>query len=138
MSQFTGGKLKVRCVDCTKLSTNHCTAKNIKVAPKKKRLCTQYNFKGEFENRTPSEAVYMPHVDQKTRKMIKRLLNTGIIPVSADGSMPIKDRFSHIKTLPMPATTATSPLIQIENPEGTLASETETSDSKLIWTPDDA
>ncbi len=137
MSQFSGvTKLKVRCTDCIKLTGTHCIAKNTKVAPKKKRLCSVYKFKGEYENRTPAEATYMPHIDKKTRKMIKRLLDLGVVPVAEDGSIEMQDGFARTKTLPMPATTATTPLI--EDKKGTDPVIHKPSDpgvANLLWTP---
>ncbi len=111
MAQFEGSKLKVRCTDCTKLSGSHCIAKNTKVSPKKKRLCGQYNFKGEYENRTPAEAMYMPHIDKKTQRMIKKLLKMGVVPVAEDGSIDTRDGFARTKILSMPASTATAALL---------------------------
>ncbi|MBD3261593.1 MAG: hypothetical protein GF334_07930, partial [Candidatus Altiarchaeales archaeon] len=84
MSEFNGAAHKVRCVDCTKLSGNHCSIKKIKVSPKKKRLCSVYEFKGEYENRTPPEARYMPYVSKNTRRLLKKLMNLGVLPVSSD------------------------------------------------------
>lgn len=139
MSQFEGGN-KVRCVDCTKLSGNQCTAKGTKVKAKKRRTCSQYNFKGEFENRTPADAVYMPHVDPKTKKMIKKLLKMGVIPVAEDGSVDLKDGFARTKALPMPASTATASLVGTKSEEDPIIyqpSDREIADSNIIWTPSD-
>jgi hypothetical protein len=111
MSQFKGSKHRVRCVDCTKWVDARCVAKGDKVSPKKKRVCPIYEFKGEYENRTPAEAMYVPHVDKKTRRALKRLAGLGIVPVSADGSvtgLDVRDGFAKVKTLPMPMSTATS------------------------------
>lgn len=80
MSQFEGGN-KVRCVDCTKLSGKTCTAKKAKVAVKKRRTCTMYNFKGEYQNSTPLPATYVPHVDKKTKQLMKRLMKMGVMPM---------------------------------------------------------
>ncbi len=107
MSQFEGSALKVRCIDCTSLAGNRCSAKNTKVAPKKRRICSQYHFKGEYENRTPANSVYIPYVDKKTRKYIQNLLQMGVVPIAEDGSVETKDGFAKVKTLPMPRSTAT-------------------------------
>ncbi len=139
MSQFEGNKLKVRCIDCTKLSGNNCTAKNVVVSPKKKRLCSLYEFRGAYENRTPAPSVYMPHVDQKTRKMIKRLLNLGVVTVAEDGSRIIQDDFVHTKTLPMPSTTATASVLGEKGTDDPIIykpSSHEIADSNIIWTTD--
>jgi hypothetical protein len=86
MSQFEGGN-KVRCADCSRLAGNRCGAKNTKVSVKKRRKCDTYVFKGQYENRQPSEATYVPYTDKKIRKMIKRLIKLGIMPVREDGSL---------------------------------------------------
>ena len=111
MPQFEGNKLKVRCVDCTSLSGNHCSVKNTKVAPKKRRVCGVYQFKGEFENRSPEVVPYVPHVDKKTRKMIQKLLNMGTVPVvGKEGERSVEvtggEGFAKVKTFPTPSTTA--------------------------------
>lgn len=139
MSQFEGGKIKVRCVDCTKLESGRCTAKGTKVTPKKKRTCNVYEFKGEYENRTPAESTYVPYVNKKTRKMIRRLLEMGVIPVAEDGSVEIKDGFARTKTLPMPATTATATMVGTKDSDDSIlyTSADSDPDSKLIWTPGD-
>lgn len=145
MSQFEGNKRKVRCADCTKWVESRCVAKDVKVSPKKKRICPIYEFKGEYENRTPAEARYMPHVDKKTRRTIRKLVELGIIPVSEDGDVDMSGGYAKVKSLPMPSSTATAvdlgeeladdrlvqpvekpPLFDLENPA-----------SKLLWTPDD-
>lgn len=127
MSQFEGSKLKVRCTDCTKLSGTHCVAKNTKVTPKKKRLCGVYEFKGEYDNRTPAESIYLPHVDKKTLKMLKRLAKLGVLPVSDEGTIETHDGFYKQKTLPIPATTANTELVEIK----------ETEDPTTRWEQDD-
>jgi hypothetical protein len=87
MSQFDGGN-KVRCIDCTQLSGKTCSAKGASVSPKKRRTCGQYNFKGEYENSTPLPATYLPHVDKKTKQLMKRLMKMGVIPT--DGQRPVQ------------------------------------------------
>ena len=117
MSQFEGNKLKVRCVDCSKLTGMHCTAKDVKVAPKKKRSCGLYDFKGTYINRVPAAAIYVPHVDKKTRKMIRKLIAKGAFPVAEDGSVEGRDGFVKVKELDMPFSTATTPLTEIKDAE---------------------
>ena len=39
-----------------------------------KRVCNFYEFRGEYNNYTPLESSYVPYVDPKTRKLIKKLL----------------------------------------------------------------
>ncbi len=87
MSQFEGGN-KVRCVDCTKLSGKTCTAKNTSVSVKKRRSCGQYNFAGEYVNNTPLPATYVPHVDKKTKQMLKKLMKMGVMPMTGDRPTP--------------------------------------------------
>jgi len=130
MSQFEGGKFKVRCIDCTKLSGSHCGAKNTKVSPKKKRLCSQYDFKGEYVNPVPCASVYMPPIDKKTRKMIKRLLEMGVVPVADDGSVEVQDGFARTKSLAMPASTATASLVGVKQKEDPIVYQT--SDHEIV------
>ena len=125
MAQFEGGN-QVRCIDCTKLSGSHCNAKNVKVKTKKKRACTMYNFKGEYENRVPCASIYMPPIDKKTRKMIKKLLEMGVVPVAEDGSVEMKDGFARTKSLPMPLSTATASLVG-----------TKTKEDPIVYQPSD-
>jgi len=139
MAQFEGGN-KVRCIDCTKLSGSHCNAKNAKVKPKKKRTCTMYNFKGEYENRVPCASIYMPPIDKKTRKMIKRLLEMGVVPVAEDGSVQTEGGFARTKSLLMPASTATAALVGTKVEEDPIVYQTsdhEIVDSQIIWTRSD-
>jgi hypothetical protein len=84
MSEFSGSTSKVRCVDCTRLQGNICSAKKVKVAPKKRRSCGSYSFSGEYENRTSLDSMYIPYVDKKTKKLFRKLSELGIIPVSAE------------------------------------------------------
>ena len=112
MSEFSGSKNKVRCVDCTNLSGNHCLAKKVKVAPRKRRVCKKYNFAGEYDNRETMYGRYVPNVDRNTRRLLQRFANLGIQPVSEGQSSLI--------TVPK-----------------TTASEKSSDDDKLIWTPDD-
>ena len=140
MSQFEGNKLKVRCIDCTKFFGNRCAVKSTKVTPKKKRLCGVYDFKGEYENRTDAEAVYIPHVDRKTRKMIKKLLKMGVIPVAEDGSIKTQEGFARTKEFPMPSSTATTVLTEVKAGEDPIIYRPESpeiSSPKLIWSPGD-
>ena len=106
MAQFEGSNRKVRCADCTKLFGTHCSAKNVKVSPKKRRLCNLYEFKGEFTNRTTAQSMYVPHVDSKTRRELRKLLNMGKIPLSGVDSSET-EAFTRTKILDMPASTAT-------------------------------
>ena len=87
MSQFQGGN-KVRCVDCTKLSGKTCTAKNTSVSVKKRRSCGVYQFSGEYVNSTPLPATYLPHVDRKTKQLMKKLMKMGVMPVTGDRPVP--------------------------------------------------
>jgi hypothetical protein len=100
MSQFNGGKNKVRCVDCALLSGNMCTSKTIGVSPKKHRTCTLYQFKGEYKNREPIEGMYIPQIDKSTQRLIRKMVELGIIKVHEDGT-PLQKQ-----TIEMPRTTA--------------------------------
>ena len=119
MSQFVGSKNKVRCIDCTKLLLGKCAAKNVLVSPKKKRACTIYEFKGEYDNRTPASAIYSPYMDKKTRKAINRLINLGINPVNVYSAGSNPEGYKKTKSLPMPASTATAThlgVVEVEDP----------------------
>ena len=142
MSKFEGGTLRVRCVDCTKLSANQCIVKGAKVSPKKRRTCSIYEFKGEFENREPLPAIYFPPVDKKTEKMIKKLLKMGVVPVADGGDVSIdKDgRIVQEQKFEMPKSTATASVVgtksnvdaQLSNPN-----ELASLDAQLVdWTPE--
>ena len=122
MAQFTGGR-KVRCTDCTKLSGKSCSVKQVKVSLKKRRLCDLYEFKGEYANRTPVDAMYVPHVDKKTRKLMKKLMDLGVVPVQ-DG-------------VPMPSSTATAGVLGVQAQQDNLIWKPEDVKESLIWTPGD-
>ncbi len=124
MSKFEGGPRRVRCIDCTKLSGNQCTAKSAKVVPKKRRTCSTYLFKGVFENREPLPAVYFPPVDKKTEKMIKKLLKMGIVPVAESGDVAIdKDgRIIQKQKFEMPKNTATASVVGVKSNEDIMVS----------------
>ena len=135
MSQFTGGR-RVRCIDCLHLQDNRCTGKKgtPTVSPKKKRSCGTYDFKGEYQNSTPLESVYVPHIDPATRKLMKKLMKLGVVPVSDEDL-----RNEGMRRIAVPASTATASLPGIEAHEepsmgGPDAAEQE--ETSLIWTPD--
>ena len=115
MSQFQGSNTRVRCIDCARLDGNTCLAKRGTVAPKKRRTCGQYQFKGEYVNRTSAEGIYIPPVDKKTKRMINKLLRLGIVPVSGNSQpvvlgpdgVPMERR-----TVQVPGTTATAKLLR--------------------------
>ncbi len=109
MSEFTGAGNKVRCVDCVSLSGKHCVKKNTGVAPKKKRTCAVYSFKGEYINRTSPEAMYIPYVDQGTRRLIRKMQKLGIVPV-AESEGPE----GGYKAVPMPRSTATAGVLNVK------------------------
>ncbi len=107
MSQFIGGR-RVRCIDCLYLQGNKCGGRKgtPKVAPKKKRECVTYKFKGEYHNSIPLESIYVPHVDAKTRKLIKKLNKLGTIPITEKemGNMGMQK-------ITIPASTATAAVL---------------------------
>ena len=108
MSQFEGGN-KVRCIDCTRLDGSHCSAKGSKVSPRKRRTCTSYQFQGEYVNRDPLPAVYVPHVSKKTRSLMKRLVKLGVTPEKEDITRQTEEGLYYKKdTLEVPGTTATA------------------------------
>lgn len=112
MSQFQGSITRVRCADCNKFSAGRCLAKGSSVAARKRRTCTAYVFKGEFQNRTTLESVYFPPVDKKTQKMIQRLISLGVIPAAGNDTPEVaigSDGVPMVKqTVVVPTTTATS------------------------------
>ena len=116
MSQFQGSKSRVRCIDCSRLDGNTCLSGRGTVAPRKKRMCTQYQFKGEYVNRTSIEAVYVPPVDKKTEKMIKKLIRLGIMPQGGAGQVALAQDGTPIqqKQIQVPGTTATAKLLQLQ------------------------
>src|SRR5574338_395245 len=132
MSQFQGSTVRVRCADCTKYSNGRCLAKDALVAARKRRTCTAYVFKGEFQNRTPLESVYFPPVDKKTRKMIQKLISLGIVPVAGNQVAVSPEGVPMVKqTVVVPPTTTTTdpsflpkPIVQQEE------------ESNEQWTPD--
>lgn len=102
MSQFNGGKNKVRCVDCKLLSGNLCQSKGVGVAPKKHRICAAYQFKGEYKNREPLAGIYVPQIDKSTQRLIRKMVELGIINVN-DAGVPVQKQ-----VVEMPRTTATA------------------------------
>lgn len=89
MSQFNGGN-KVRCIDCSRLNGTTCSAKSTSVAVKKRRTCSQYKFKGEYENSTPLPSVYVPHVDKATKRLMKKLMKMGVMPMQGTRPHPVE------------------------------------------------
>lgn len=135
MSQFTGGR-RVRCIDCLHLQDNRCTGKKgtPTVSPKKKRSCGTYDFKGEYQNSTPLESVYVPHIDPATRKLMKKLMKLGVVPVSDEDL-----RKEGMHRIAVPASTATASLPGTEAHEEPLMGgqdAVEQEETSLIWTPD--
>ena len=137
MSQFTGGGNRVRCVDCTHLQSNTCSVKKEVVAPKKRRACSVYKFKGSYENRVVPESTYIPPVDKKTKQMIKRLIKLGVMPVREDGSVAFHPDGSPLvrKKLEMPKTTATVGVLQEVAQETPQISSEDNENEPLIWLP---
>lgn len=115
MGEFTGGNSRVRCIDCAHLSGKMCSRKNAKVAPRKRRICAVYNFKGEYENRETIPGRYMPPLDKKTRRFLKRMYEMGISPVVPDQD----EEHPGYKRLPMPASTATAKVLGMQEADET-------------------
>jgi hypothetical protein len=63
-------------------------------------------------------------MDKKTRKMIKKLLQMGVVPVADDGTVEIRDGFARTKTLDMPTSTATASLIGTDSQSDPLIYQT--------------
>lgn len=110
MSEFTGGKVKVRCIDCTHLSGARCALKNTKVSPKKRRICGVYNFKGEYVNRISPPARYVPNLDKSTQRFIRKFVRANIFPVA--------DSEGGFKRIEMPRSTATAGVLTTGDPRG--------------------
>lgn len=128
MSQFTGATFKVRCVDCTKLNNGRCQSKNSSVAPRKKRTCTAYEFKGEYTNREPAGAVRVPFVDKNTRRLMRKLSRLGVTPISDKGA----------PNLPFQST-ATAGVVSTGEPQCSPAAvdaPEQPEGGPQIWTPD--
>jgi len=104
MSKFEGGN-KVRCVDCSRLSGAVCSAKGSKVSIKKRRSCGRYVFGGEFVNRCSADAVYVPHVDPKTRRLMRKLMKMGVLPDGQQSPVPAP-----------PSGGSIEPLVEVANP----------------------
>lgn len=148
MSHFEGGN-KVRCIDCTKLSGKTCTAKNTSVSVKKRRSCGVYQFSGEYVNSTPLPATYLPHVDKKTKKLLKKLAKMGVMPMTGDRPTPtIKSDIYEQANVPGNiaafSTTATSqrPTVQPLESHGEAAvmhteGEGFQEGTALVWSPED-
>jgi hypothetical protein len=137
MSQFTGEGRRVRCADCLHLQGKTCVGRKDTptVSPKKKRSCGSYGFKGEYQNSTPLEATYIPYIDPKTKKLMKKLMKLGVVPVTdrdlQEGGM---------RKIVVPASTATASLPGIESQDMEKVSGgqdfVEKEEESLIWTPD--
>jgi hypothetical protein len=148
MSQFEGGN-KVRCVDCTKLSGKTCVAKSVTVSVKKRRTCGQYNFAGEYVNSTPLPATYVPHVDKKTKRLLKKLMQMGVMPMTGDRPVPtiksdIYEKNKQVADSAAFRTTATAqiPIVKPLESVGEVAvMRTEGDESQegttVVWTPED-
>lgn len=138
MSQFTGQGQRVRCVDCTNLQGTTCVVKKDVVSPKKRRSCSSYVFSGEYKNRTAAEGVYVPPVDKKTRKMIRRLIELGVVPVREDGGVAFHSDGTPLikKTVEMPRTTATAGVVQEVSQSNPLTGNEVSEDGPIIWTPE--
>lgn len=119
MGKFEGNKFQVRCTDCTKLSGNRCIAKDTKVKPKKKRICTIYNFKGKYENSTPIDTIYIPYIEKKTIRLMKKLMKMGVLQTNIGETQQVGG-FEKVKTLPMPVSTATTGLVDTKPVEDLL------------------
>lgn len=138
MSQFQGSNTRVRCTDCSRLEGNTCTAKKATVAPKKRRVCGQYQFRGEYTNRGPVESVYVPAVDKKTRRMINKLLRLGVVPVAGQSHVEVSPEGVPMQTkrIQVPGTTATARLLQLsDNPISTNAQPDLVSEDEVTQDP---
>ncbi len=149
MSQFKGGN-KVRCIDCTKLSGKTCTAKNTSVSVKKRRICGQYQFSGEYANSTPLSATYVPHVDKKTKQLMKKLIKMGVMPMTGDRPVPTikSDIYEQANVQANPAAfqstaTAQIPIVKELQSAGQAAgldlppSEGSQEGTTAVWSPED-
>lgn len=137
MSQFKGGR-RIRCIDCLHLQGNKCTRRKDtpKVTPKKKRNCGVYEFKGEYANSTPLEATYVPHIDAKTKKLMKKLMKLGVVPVTEEEMQEVG-----MRKIQVPQSTATAGIIGTEvRSDGVDTIDPgeagEKEEPSLIWTPD--
>ena len=125
MGEFTGAGGKVRCVDCSYLAGPRCSKKDSKVAARKRRTCPVYDFKGEYVNRTSPEALHVPYVDKSTRRLVRKMMKLGIVPVSA-----ATEEEPVYKAVPMPRSTATATTLTVgpqQTPTGELTDEPDSS-----------
>jgi hypothetical protein len=121
MSEFKGSAYKVRCIDCVHLVGKRCSRKKTSTSPKKRRVCSLYGFKGEYENRTSPEALRVPYVDKNTRRLLRHMSELGIVPVTE-----APDPSQGFKTFPMPRSTATAGVLDVkEQPAAGETSEAE-------------
>jgi len=102
MSEFIPNT-RVRCIDCTKYSDGHCLVKfrQPSTSPRKRRLCSKYDFCGAYQNRTPLPAERLPfwyYYSNKERKILEQMINAGVQPLET-------------KTIQVPNSTATSTTI---------------------------
>jgi hypothetical protein len=138
MSQFNGGP-KVRCIDCTRLSVNRCTVKDVKVSSKKRRVCKQYDFKGEFVNRTPADSIYVPYVDKNTKRLMKRLSKLGILPVTGERPSADADPYVGVGLNTMVQSTATAAIPVVGDLEAVpeYVAPPDELEEVTVWTPED-
>jgi hypothetical protein len=147
MAQFEGGN-KVRCIDCTKLSGKTCTAKSTSVAVKKRRTCGVYEFKGEYVNSTPLPATYVPHVDKKTKKLMKQLARLGVMPMDGRAPLiqdgPYGDEEQKVVNPAAFSTTATAQIPVVRELESVgegvkleVDPELTNEDTTVVWSPED-
>lgn len=122
MGKFEGAGVRVRCVDCNLFTPEkRCSGKkhSPKVSARKRRVCNVYQFKGEYENRESLESMYVPWIDSSTKKHMRRMMKSGIIP-----------GMEQSRAIQMPQSTA-SPGTRPESP--LVAPD----DLSLIWTPEE-
>ena len=142
MSEFKGSSNKVRCIDCTKFTGKICALKNVSVSPKKKRICNVYDFKGEFENRTVLESMYVPYVDKNTRKLMRKLMKLNVLPNGRDLSIEEDNRVviePNPGQLVIPFTnTATAGVVNVGEVQSApnQAEDRPQENQSQIWTPD--
>jgi hypothetical protein len=138
MSKFEGGN-KVRCADCVKLVDNKCSSKNVKVTPKKRRICASYEFQGEYQNRETADSIYIPHVSTKTKNLLKRLTKLGINPAGNFGETHSKQGGFHGKgVMSVPTTTATASaraLDPVDQNQGWSQPTSSVNPNAEVWVP---
>lgn len=122
---------KVKCKNCDNIiRRNYCRVKQIAVDRNKSLECDLFAIKVK---RPPSEPMYVPSVDKKTRRLIQKLVRMGIVPVAEDGTAEVQvDKRGNLYKkviLEVPKSTATAGIL------GTVGQDTPSPDIGIVSSP---